>query len=324
MTADIQLENIIIEPTNVCNAQCVFCPREQYIHKLQHMPLGLFEKIIKEVSELGLKSVAFGGFGEPLCDPTLIKKIKYVKKINGNLKIFLTSTLSLLDEKLIDSLIENVDTIHVSFYGMAQKTYENIHGGALKFEKSRENILCLVDKKKKLKSENPKIVMRYLISERNIDEMEQFITFWEPMVDEVMVWRPHNYLYGRKYRDVDISKQESCGRPFSNALNFDIEGRVTVCCFDFNKELEIGNIKHQKIKEILLGKRLEKLKSSHRTHDYSDLVCKSCDQRIKNPDVLVYSSNKNRSINTLNQGYKDCNLDKEYLKKRLSHYNIEL
>tara|TARA_B100000315_G_scaffold213501_1_gene211508 strand:- start:506 stop:706 length:201 start_codon:yes stop_codon:yes gene_type:complete len=57
MTTEIQFENIILEPANVYNVQCVFCPREQYIHKLQHMPQELFEKIIKEASGLGLKSV---------------------------------------------------------------------------------------------------------------------------------------------------------------------------------------------------------------------------------------------------------------------------
>ena len=29
-------------------------------------------------------------------------------------------------------------------------------------------------------------------------------------------------------------------------------------------------------------------------------------------------------VDIINQGYQDCNLDREYLKKRLKHYNIEL
>jgi len=29
-------------------------------------------------------------------------------------------------------------------------------------------------------------------------------------------------------------------------------------------------------------------------------------------------------LDIINQGYKDCNLDREYLRKRLTHYNIEL
>ena len=29
-------------------------------------------------------------------------------------------------------------------------------------------------------------------------------------------------------------------------------------------------------------------------------------------------------VDIINQGYKDCNMDREYLKKRLRHYNIDL
>ena len=29
-------------------------------------------------------------------------------------------------------------------------------------------------------------------------------------------------------------------------------------------------------------------------------------------------------VDIINQGYKDCNMDREYLKKRLTHYNIDL
>lgn len=147
--------------------------------------------------------------------------------------------------------------------------------------------------------------MRYLLTEMNKNEMEEFVYFWEPIVDEVMVWKPHNYLYGRKYREIDMINQESCGRPFSNALNFDIEGRVTMCCFDFNKELEIGNIKHRTIKEILLGEKLENFRILHRLQNYQGLLCESCDQRIHNPDSLVYSTDKSRTIRSLNSSRQD-------------------
>ena len=29
-------------------------------------------------------------------------------------------------------------------------------------------------------------------------------------------------------------------------------------------------------------------------------------------------------VDIINQGYKDCNIDREYLKKRLTDYNIDL
>ena len=301
---ELVCKNIVIEPTNVCNAECVFCPREMYKHKLHHMPQNIFQKIIEEANELGLESVGFGGFGEPLCDPKLIKKMEIIKKKNKRLKIFLTSTLSLLDKKKIHYFVENVDVIHVSFYGTAPKSYEKRHGGKLKFEKSKKNIISLIKQKKDKNSKKPYIVMRYLFDD-SVDEMKEFISFWEPQVEEVMVWKPHNYLYGRKYRTVQKNNKGNCGRPFSNGLNFDIEGRVTVCCFDFNKELEIGNITTQSIKEILLGGKLNRLKMLHEKKQFDGLLCDMCDQRIKNPDVLVYSTDNTRTINSLNLSRQD-------------------
>ena len=43
---------------------------------------------------------------------------------------------------------------------------------------------------------------------------------------------------------------------------------------------------------------------------------------IKND--FKYKTPLRRYLNTINQGYIDCNLDREYLKKILSHYNMEL
>ena len=33
---------------------------------------------------------------------------------------------------------------------------------------------------------------------------------------------------------------------------------------------------------------------------------------------------KRMYLNIINQGYKDCNIDREYLKKKLKQYNIDL
>ena len=40
-----------IENTNVCNAQCVMCPRDKQTRKLGFMDFSLYEKLIREISE---------------------------------------------------------------------------------------------------------------------------------------------------------------------------------------------------------------------------------------------------------------------------------
>ena len=146
--------------------------------------------------------------------------------------------------------------------------------------------------------------MRYLVSELNEHQMEQFIQYWEPIADEVMVWKPHNFLYGREYRKTNKTADKSCGRPFSNVLYFDIEGRVTTCCFDFNKEMEVGNVGNESIKEILKGEKLRELRQRHTEYNYSGILCENCDQRITDPEVLVYSTESNRGVREFSMNRK--------------------
>src|SRR5271165_5737017 len=63
---------MMIENTNLCNAECVMCPRELLSRKRGFMDFGLFEKIIREVSGLKRKPVThLHGFGEPMLDKLL-------------------------------------------------------------------------------------------------------------------------------------------------------------------------------------------------------------------------------------------------------------
>ena len=54
--------------------------------------------------------------------------------------------------------------------------------------------------------------------------------------------------------------------------------------------------------------------------------------KINGKEVMFYINKKKFSfksplreyLNLIKQGYNDCNLNREYLKKRLSHYNMKL
>ena len=71
-----------IENTNVCNAECVMCPREKLTRPYGFMDFSLFEKIVKEISRrrFTTKSIHFHNFGEPLLDKLLPARIRLAKK----------------------------------------------------------------------------------------------------------------------------------------------------------------------------------------------------------------------------------------------------
>ncbi|MEK9941410.1 MAG: radical SAM protein, partial [Gammaproteobacteria bacterium] len=68
-----------INPTELCNRTCVFCPRHDpgyYPNQNIHMPLSLGRKIADELKQLEYKGgVIFCGHGEPLLHPQMVEMI---------------------------------------------------------------------------------------------------------------------------------------------------------------------------------------------------------------------------------------------------------
>jgi len=61
-------EIVQIESTNICNAKCVFCPRDDMHRKQGVMSLELFKKIVDECATLGITHVRVHNYGEPFLD----------------------------------------------------------------------------------------------------------------------------------------------------------------------------------------------------------------------------------------------------------------
>ena len=104
------------EVTDHCNAECIMCPRE--LHKLGRphgiMDLEQYMKSIDEVVLLGCKQVVLTGFGEPLVDKTLEKKISYAK--SKGLRTYIITNASLLNKPRAKSLINaglDLSLIHI-------------------------------------------------------------------------------------------------------------------------------------------------------------------------------------------------------------------
>ena len=65
---ELRNKQVIIETTNICDAHCVICPREQFKSKLRMMDLGLFKKIIDDAVQYDVDSIDTCGFGEAFLD----------------------------------------------------------------------------------------------------------------------------------------------------------------------------------------------------------------------------------------------------------------
>ena len=58
----------------------------------------------------------------------------------------------------------------------------------------------------------------------------------------------------------------------------------------------VGDSNSMTIDEIMKSKELNKIIDKHKKNDFSDLICKDCDQTVHDDTVLIYKSNPVRQV----------------------------
>jgi radical SAM protein with 4Fe4S-binding SPASM domain len=76
-----------------------------------------------------------------------------------------------------------------------------------------------------------------------------------------------------------------------DAVTICANGLVSICCNDYNRDLIIGDIKKNSLKEILEGDKLKNIQEAHEGDIFStNLICKGCDQIRDRSEALIYTS----------------------------------
>lgn len=265
------------------------------------MDFNLFKKIINQVADqTNVDTIDMGGFGEPFADKLLFERCAYIRQRLPQAKIFTSSNCFLMTPDKYDDIVEYIDALKISVYGVSKRVYEECHRGNLTFEQTYSNILGLLERDRK-----PYTIALITLTRENEQEKDDWIDFWETRVDEVYVWLPHNWTGYRSYRVIDHSNQKSCGRPLNGPLYVHIDGTVSMCCWDINKKLVIGNMNTDTIPEIFRSEAYRRIKTAHKNRNFKGLLCDNCCQTNYNPSVLVYATNKERAVGKLNSNLKN-------------------
>ena len=69
-------EIVQIESTNICNAKCVFCPRDDMHRRQGVMSVPLFKKVVDECAALNITHVRMHNYGEAFIDRRLVEKVR--------------------------------------------------------------------------------------------------------------------------------------------------------------------------------------------------------------------------------------------------------
>lgn len=159
---------IEIGTTSACNHRCIFCALDFTGYKAESLDTRILLNTLTEMGKNGVKSVMFGGEGEPTLHKDLSLFVEHAKK--SGLDIAITTNGILFDKKMAEKCLPYLSWIKFSIDAGTSQTYAKIHCANSKdFEKLTINIKDAVELKKK-NNYPVKIGTQTLLIEENAEE----------------------------------------------------------------------------------------------------------------------------------------------------------
>lgn len=311
--------SIFIDPCNLCNFKCTFCPTsDQELLKSINRPRGmmnydLFCKIINDIGQFDnrVRKLHLYKDGEPLLNPDLCRMIKYAKQKDIADSVETTTNGSLLNEaKSIEIIESGLDVIRISVEHVSDKGYKAITKTFSDYKTIRKNLKFLFKEKERRKSQL-KMHTKILDVKLSNNEKEKFLEDFSPYsdsvnIDTLMGWsfsEKKEFTLGVKVNtgmdSKSILKKERriCPEPFKSlCVNFN--GEVSVCCVDWSHGTVIGNANEESLINIWNGKKLQQFRKIHLKNKRETIpVCSNCHylqgmQELKDLDNYADELNK--------------------------------
>ncbi|MEM2174866.1 MAG: radical SAM/SPASM domain-containing protein [Candidatus Micrarchaeia archaeon] len=233
---------LTIDPSNICNLECVFCPTGQRRNSREKAVMK-FEDFKKIIDKLGkyLLLIEFCNWGEPLLNPDLEKMILYTHKYNIKTKLSTNLHINLSEQRAVELLTCGIDEIIVSLDGVSQQTYEKYRRKG-NFELVFNNLKFLVEVKRRLNLKKPHIHWQFLVFKHNEHEIEIAkkmaqdigditIGFTAPFcsIDWVSTIEEYN-RYIVKDNEVTFKPVEKSCNWLWDGITINANGSVSPCC----------------------------------------------------------------------------------------------
>lgn len=256
-----RLTTLNLEIINSCNLNCKMCPvNHGMARKKSAMSWELFKKIIDE--NLQLDFVLLFQWGEPLLHPRLIEMIQYCT-ING-IRTMITSNGTLLNDEINKKLIESgLARITFSIDGIGD-THTRIRG--FDYNRLKENILNFKEMRDRLNSPL-RIDTSMVAFDDNEQEIRRYKKEWSGVADRVQVIPL--ITKGKRHA--------KCRELWRGSMIILSDGTVTVCCVDYEGELNVGNVNDKCAVEIYNGPEMRKIRKLHRRGEFPSL-CAACSE----------------------------------------------
>lgn len=175
--------SVSVDLTRKCSMACVMCwywsPLKESPSKEwsgEHIDYPLFLELLKDFKKLSVKSLIFGGQGDPFLHPEIMKIVEAAKKAGASVSL-ITSGGYFTEENVRELVRLKVDQLDVSVQGATPETFRQIHP-ALKegvFEKIKGALLLLTELKKAAGQKEPFLSLIDAVCSLNYKDMVRMV-----------------------------------------------------------------------------------------------------------------------------------------------------
>lgn len=300
--------SLTIDPCNMCNFSCQFCPTsdKELLNKVGRksgvMSKELFFKIIDDSTHFKkrFKKIFFHKDGEPLLNKDLPEMIKYAKEKNVAEEYWITTNGSMLNEELSLKLIDSgLDLIRISVEAVSNVGYKSISKIDFDYNKLIKNVEFLYKNRNKCR-----IYAKILDWGLDDKEKEKFINDFKDITTEVSIDNLSGWTYS-ELKDFTLGQQpekssdneelinkEVCPYPFYNmVINYD--GTVSMCCCDWSHNTIVGDATIENLYDIWKGEKIFEFRKMHlEKQRHQNLACKTCYSIKSLPDNIDKYANE--------------------------------
>lgn len=262
-----------LEITNVCNLNCVFCPKTT--REKHSMTLDEFDTLTTRLAG-EVRFLYFHLMGEPFLHPLLPEFILMARRKGFTPVITTNGTLLAQRGDLLDALPHKLQISLHSHEGNGKDNPEQYIDEVMAFAKEAAQRGCIV-------------VLR-LWNEGGLNRMNDSILDMiaecqpRPWTQRHDGWKLAENLYVEsddmfEWPDLqhDVYKEEEV---FCYALRNQIgvlaDGTVVPCCLDHNGDMPLGNLYDNSLNEILVSPRTTALYQGFTSHTAVEPLCRRC------------------------------------------------
>lgn len=270
-------EEIDIEVTSSCDADCIMCPRRSMRRAQGPMALPLFQAIVDEAVSLGVRDLVLNGYGEIATLRNYREYLGYIRRRSSTIRILVNTNGMRLTEDLSAAFIDHgVDIVNIAIDGATAATYESIRRH-LKLDVVEANVKRFVAMRNASGRKRPYIMVNMIHMPENAHEADAFIAKWTGIPD-------YTGLAGVVSRggSIDVPRGQADWRSTPCFLLWRqmpilSDGTVAMCCDDWDGTSGLGNVAAGGIKAIWSSPAHERFRRIHLEGRAEELdLCRGC------------------------------------------------